>query len=75
MQQIVYRAEIDDLQKHFKQTRHYIEQTVAVVDAATDQWRDHLRSCVRVVAGTFKNTCFEINDLLDSSELSLTTTT
>jgi len=43
MQKSVYKTKVDGLQKQFKQTWHYFEQRVPVVDAATDQWRDRLR--------------------------------
>jgi len=50
MQQIVCKTKIDNLRKHFKQTRHYFEYKVPVVDAATDQWHDSLRSTVQGAA-------------------------
>jgi len=48
MQQCVYKTkirDIDEVQKCLMQTWFDFEQNV--IDAAIDEWRDHLRSCVR----------------------------
>ena len=58
MQQLVYKikiCDIDDLQKHLMQTWFDFEQNV--VEAATDQWRDSLRSCVHAGAYTLNTGC------------------
>jgi len=57
MQQCVYETkihDIDDLRKHFMQTWFDFEQHI--INAATDQWRDRLRSCVRADGGHFEHT-------------------
>jgi len=59
VQQCVYGTkicDIYDLQKCLTQTLVDIEQNV--IEAAIDQWRDRLRSCVLV--GDTLNTCCEI---------------
>jgi len=56
MQQCVYKTKlcvICDLQKRLTQTWVDFEQNV--IDAAIDQWRDHLRSCVRAGGGHFEH--------------------
>jgi len=56
MQQCVYETkicDIDDLQIRLIQTWYDFEQNV--IDAATDQWRDSLRSCVRAGGGHFEH--------------------
>jgi len=60
MQQCVYGRKICDtcgLQKFLTQTWVDFEQNV--IEAVIDQWRDSLRSWMRVVADTLK-TCCEI---------------
>jgi len=60
MQQCVYEIkiyDIIDLRKHMMQTWFDFEQNL--VEAAIDQWRDRLRSCVHAGAYTL-NTCCEI---------------
>jgi len=52
MQQYMYKTticDIYDLQKYFIQTWVDFEQNV--IEAAIDQWRHHLRSCVHVGDG------------------------
>jgi len=39
-----------------------------VIDAAIDQWRDCLRSCVRVLLVDVMNTCSEMNVYLDDTK-------
>jgi len=54
MQQRVYETkihDIDDLRKRFMQTWFDFEQDI--INAAIDQWRDRLRSCVRADGGHF----------------------
>jgi len=63
VQQCVYEtkiSDIDDLQKRLMQTWFDIEQNV--IEAAIDQWRDRLRSCVHAGSGLADtlNTCYEI---------------
>jgi len=56
MQQCVYGTnicDIYDLQKCLTQTWVDFEQNV--IEAAIDQWRDSLRSCMRVGGGHFEN--------------------
>jgi len=55
MQQCVYETkicDIDDLQKCLTQTWFDFEQKV--MDAAIDQWRERLKSCVRASGGHFE---------------------
>ena len=55
MQQRVYETkihDIDDLRKRFMQTWFDFEQDI--INAAIDQWRDRLRSCVRADGGHFE---------------------
>ena len=55
-QQIVYETktcDIGDLQKRLMQTWIDFEQNV--IEAAIDQWRDHLRSWVHAVGGHFEH--------------------
>ena len=47
--------DIIDLRKHLMQTWFDFEQNV--VEAATDQWRDSLRSCVHAGAYTLNTGC------------------
>ena len=57
-QQIVYETktcDIGDLQKRLMQTWIGFEQNV--IEAAIDQWRDRLRSCVRVGDETLNKRC------------------
>jgi len=44
---------IDDLRKRLMQTWFNFDQDIT--DAAIDQWRDHLRSCVRADGGHFEH--------------------
>jgi len=56
MQQIVYKTtttDIGDLQKRLMQTWFDCKQNV--IEAAIDQWRDHLRSRVHAVGGHFEH--------------------
>jgi len=56
MQQCVYETkicDIDDQQKRLMQTWCDFEQNV--INAAIDQWRDRLRSCVRAGGGNFEH--------------------
>jgi len=56
MQQCVYGTKISDiydLQKCLMQTWIDFEQNV--IEAANDQWRDSLRSCVRAGGGHFEH--------------------
>jgi len=56
MQQCVYETkicDICDLQKRLMQTWATSEQNV--IEAATDQWRDRLRSCVRAGGRHFEH--------------------
>jgi len=56
MQQCMYKTDIDDiddLQKCLMQTWFDFEQNV--IEAAIDQWRDCLRSCVRAGEGKFEH--------------------
>jgi len=56
MQQRVYETKICgiyDLQKRFIQTWIDFEQNV--IEAAIDQWRNRLRSCVRAGGGYFEH--------------------
>jgi len=56
MQQCVYKTktcDINDLQKCLLQTWFDFEQSV--IEAAIDQWRDRLRSCVHVGGGNFEH--------------------
>jgi len=56
MQQCVYKTkirDIDEVQKCLMQTWFDFEQNV--IDAAIDEWRDHLRSCVRAGGGHFEH--------------------
>ena len=46
-------CDIGDLQKRLKQTWSDFEQNV--IEAATDQWRDRLRSCVHAGGGHFEH--------------------
>jgi len=49
IEQCVYETkihDIDDLRKRLMQT--WIDLVQAITNAANDQWRDHLRSCVCV---------------------------
>jgi len=41
--------DVDDLQKRLMQTWFDFDQNIT-----TDQWRDHLRSCVRAGSGHFE---------------------
>ena len=43
---------IDDLRKRLMQTWFDFDQDI--IDTAIDQWRDHLRSCLRVGGGHFE---------------------
>jgi len=61
MQQYVYGTktyDIYDLQKCLTQTWVDFEQNV--IEAAIDQWRDSLRSCMRAGGGDTLNKCCEI---------------
>jgi len=52
----VYETKIhdtDDLRKRLMQTWFHFDQDI--IDAAIDQWRDHLRSCVRAGGGHFEH--------------------
>jgi len=56
MQQCVYETkicDIYDLQKRFIQT--WVDFKQNVIEAAIDQWRDSLRSCVRAGGGHFEH--------------------
>ena len=56
MQQCVYETkifDIYDMQKRLMQTWFDFEQNV--IEAAIDQWRDRLRSCVRAGGGHFEH--------------------
>jgi len=56
MQQCQYETkicDIDDLQKCLMQTWFDFEQNF--IEAATDQWCDRLRSCVRAGGGHFEH--------------------
>jgi len=56
MQQCMYGTkicDIHDLQKWLSQTSVDSEQNV--IEAAIDQWRDRLRSCVRAGGGHFEH--------------------
>jgi len=56
MQQCVYETKIRDicyLQKRLMQT--WVDSEQNVIKAATDQWRDRLRSCVRAGGGHFEH--------------------
>ena len=58
MQQCVYRTkicDIYDLQKCLTQTWVDFEQNV--IQAAIDQWRDSLRSCMHAGGGHFEQFC------------------
>jgi len=46
-------CDIDDLQKRLMQTWFDFEQNV--IEAAIDQWRDCLRSCVSTGGGKFEH--------------------
>jgi len=54
-----FKIKNNDPRKHLKQTWHCSEQMVPVVDAATDQRHDRLRSCVCLWQAL--NTCCEMN--------------
>ena len=45
--------DIDDLRKRLMQTWFDFDQDIT--DTAIDQWRDHLRSCVRAGGGHFEH--------------------
>ena len=45
--------DIDELQKYLMQTWFDFERDI--IDAAIDQWRDRLRSCVRAGGGHFEH--------------------
>jgi len=52
----VYKTKIhgiDDLRKRLMQTWFDFDQDI--IDTATDQWRDHLTSCVRAGGGNFEH--------------------
>jgi len=56
VQQCVYETkifDIYDMQKRLMQTWFDFEQNV--IEAAIDQWRDRLRSCVRAGGGHFEH--------------------
>ena len=56
MQQCVYgtkTCDVYDLQKRLTQSWVDFEQNV--IEAAIDQWRDSLRSCVRAGGGHFEH--------------------
>jgi len=56
MQQCMYQTkicDICDLQKRFTQTWVDFEQNI--IEAAINQWRDHLRSRVHAVDGHFEH--------------------
>jgi len=56
MQQCVYKTKICDmcdLQKRLMQTWIDFEQNV--IEAAIDQWRHHLKPCVRAGGGHFEH--------------------
>ena len=56
MQQCVYETKICDiwdLQKRLMQT--WVDSEQNVIEAATDQWRNCLRSCVRAGGGHFEH--------------------
>jgi len=56
MQQSVYRTkicDIHDVQKCLTQT--WVDFKQNVIEAAIDQWRDSLRSCMRAGGGHFEN--------------------
>jgi len=58
IQQCVYETkihDIDDLRKRLMQTWFDFDQDIT--GAAIDQWRDHLRSCVRTLVVDTLNTC------------------
>jgi len=46
-------CDIYDLQKRFTQT--WIDSEQNVIEAAIDQWRDRLRSCVHIGFGHFEH--------------------
>jgi len=45
--------DIDDVRKRLMQTWFDFDQDIT--DTAIDQWRDHLRSCVRAGGGHFEH--------------------
>jgi len=47
--------DIDDLQKRLMQTQTWFRFDQDINDTATDQWHDHLRSCVRAGGGHFEH--------------------
>ena len=54
MQQCVYETkihDIDDLRKRLMQNYFHLD----IIDAATDHWRDRLRSCVHAGGGHFEH--------------------
>jgi len=56
MQQCVYETkicDIYDLQKCLMQT--WVDSEQNVIEAATDKWRNRLRSCVRAGGGHFEH--------------------
>ena len=56
MQQCVYETkicDIDDLQKRLMQTWFDFERNI--IEAAIDQWRNPLRSCVHAGGGNFED--------------------
>jgi len=56
IQQCMYETKICDinnLQKRLMQTWFHFDKDI--IDTAIDQWRDHLRSCVRAGGGHFEH--------------------